>query len=94
MLKAQGKYDEALKCSKEDVRIKLANGQQKHANYASSLVTTGSIQSAQGEYKAALESYEEALAVYKEAVGDEHPSVAATLSNMGKVSAAGHGLSV
>src|SRR5688572_2076469 len=39
-----------------------------------------------GEYDKALSMFEHVLAMRRKAFGDEHPSVAATLNNMGAVS--------
>ncbi|MEM9462092.1 MAG: tetratricopeptide repeat protein [Myxococcota bacterium] len=70
----------------EMVALPLAQRSGEPLDVAHSLNHLGLVLRSQGEYEAAQHHHQRALAIKQKALGPDHPSVAATLQNLGNVS--------
>ncbi|KAJ3080907.1 hypothetical protein HK100_010021, partial [Physocladia obscura] len=87
LAQAQGKYDEAQQCYKEDLDIYTKMfGMCEHVDVATILLNLGALAVDQRKFDEAQKYLDEAFAIYIKAYHDEdHPSVKALVSQMDRL---------
>jgi tetratricopeptide (TPR) repeat protein len=101
LLKAQGKYDEALDLHRQCCGIEKRYLGEEHPQYAASLNNLAALLKEQGKYEEAEPLYQQSLVIKRKVCaihlaassrdhsckvfGEEHPDVAASLNNLAEL---------